>query len=213
MSDNLLVKICGITQPDQAELVSSLGADFMGFIFVQKSKRYISPERALELSLKSGSTKTVGVFANQSLIEVNHAVNIARLDYVQLHGDESPAYCKKVSRPVIKAFRVKNEESCEEIYTRIKPYISVTEFILLDSWDEKSLGGTGKTLDWNKFSKLSDLAPILLAGGLNPGNVKEAILEADPAGIDLSSGVEVSPGIKNESKLRQLFDQVGKNSL
>ena len=197
------VKICGITRTQDAELAVELGALAIGFIFYRNSPRYIAPETAQHITENIGSCAAkVGVFVDDSINEVNTIAEAVGLDYVQLHGDESPAYCKEIIRPVIKAFRVTKKLTEEEILK----YDAGA--ILFDAFVKGAPGGTGQTFRWEILQRFALEAPIILAGGLTSANVKAAIESVHPSAIDVSSGVEKSPGIKDREKMEQLFSTV-----
>ena len=204
------VKICGLTKLDQALEIAARGANSIGFICVERSPRYISPEQIKEIAtaLPSNIDK-VGVFADHSLAEIAEVVKIARLTSVQLHGSESPEFCDRLRRSLppdielIKAFRIKNTASLREI----EAYSNKVDTLLLDAYHPQMLGGTGHTIDWQGLERFNPSLPWLLAGGLTPDNINDALDRLDPDGIDLSSGVERSPGDKDLTKVTQLFAQ------
>lgn len=214
----LQVKICGITQLEQAKAIARLGATALGYICVTRSPRYITPENiALIISAVTHSAPQVehfGVFANAPLSEICRVTKTARLSVVQLHGDESPAMCQRLRHALdhanlstvklVKAIRVR---TLEELETALS-YEDCVDSLLLDAYHRDQLGGTGKTLDWRSLQSFSPNRPWFLAGGLTPDNILSALTQLSPNGIDLSSGVERSPGNKDLSKVRQLFDQL-----
>jgi len=207
------IKICGITKNNDAQLAAQLGAWAVGFIFVENTPRYISPEKAGEIIKKlPANIKKVGVFANVSAEKILEIVKISGIDFVQLHGEESPDFCEKIKniskKQIIKAFRIKNKEDFEKIYF----YKSKIDFVLLDSFSEKELGGTGEAFNWDLAKYLPDKEiPIILAGGLNPDNILEAYNQIKPYALDVSSGVEISKGIKDKEKLEKLFEKIKLN--
>jgi len=197
------IKICGITDLADALLAVQCGADAVGFIFYNKSPRFVSTRRVKEIvSALPPFVNRVGVFVNESADRVNRAADACRLDYVQLHGDESPAYCKKMNRKVIKAVRLKDSRSL----AGLRAY-RVSGF-LLDAYSEAGQGGTGQPCDWTLARDAKKYGPVILAGGLNPGNVVDAILRVRPYGIDVCSGVEKSPGKKSPAKIRAFFHAI-----
>lgn len=208
------VKICGITKLEQGQKIAALGADSLGFICVARSPRYITPQKikAIADNLPSGIDK-VGVFADHSLVEISLIVAQANLTAVQLHGSETPDFCNQL-RPtlppgieLIKAFRIKNAESLQDT----KAYIDTVDTLLLDAYHPVILGGTGKTIDWHGLEQFKPTLPWMLAGGLTVDNIAEALACLKPNGIDLSSGVERSPGDKDLTKVAQLFQQLTTN--
>lgn len=202
---NVLIKICGITREGDARYAADSGADLLGFIFVENTPRFIEPEAAGLISSVVQNAEYVGVFMNESNGKVNGIAEQAGLSFVQLHGDESPDFCMQMNRPVIKAFRIMPEMNEVDIYRLISPYKDCTEYILLDAWHPVAAGGTGHSFNWSTAEKLHQEFRIILAGGLKPENIRQAVEVVKPAGIDVSSGVELSPGIKNHEKISQLI--------
>jgi phosphoribosylanthranilate isomerase len=206
------VKICGINRLEDAELAASLGAWAIGFILWPGSKRHVTPGVAAGIArVMRRKVELVGVFVNQPLDEIAGLVDVLGLSYVQLHGDEGPSFCQAVSQrtgaKVIKAARIAHAADLKDM-DRFH-----TELHLLDApAKEGEFGGTGKTWDWNLISQRRNRIPFLLAGGLNPDNVAEAIATAQPWGVDVSSGVESAPGVKDHDGLRALFAAVGDHS-
>ena len=199
----MLVKICGITKLEDALIAADLGADILGFIFAKGSPRAISAYEAGEIIGKLLPAITpVGVFVNSPLEEVQAVIEQSGIKCVQLHGKESPYYCQNINVPVIKAFRV-NKDFCEEILSEYS-----VEAYLLDTYVNGTAGGTGKTFDWNIAVKAKSYGRIILAGGLTPENVADAITRVGPYGIDISSGVESAPGKKDREKLKRLFGAI-----
>ncbi len=199
------VKICGITRLEDARFASGALVDFLGFIFVKESPRYVDPETAKEIIGWVEGPQTVGVFANEKPSVVNALALESGIDLVQLHGEETPEDCFNINLPVIKAFRVKSNDNSESVGQLLEPYRDVCEYFLMDTWSEKALGGTGKTFNWEIVAELSEEYPILLAGGINPTNVREAVLTARPFGVDISSGVEIEPGIKDFDLIQEVM--------
>jgi len=193
------VKICGITRVEDALDAARFGADALGFNFWPKSKRYCPPEVAKEIiSRLPPFVQAVGVFVNQSRAEIHRVVALTGLHAVQLHGDESPDFAAAMKRPVIKALRVEGKESL----ARMDDF-QVAAF-LLDT-PTVGFGGSGQTFDWKLARGAGKKAPVLLAGGLNPGNVAEAVKQVHPYGVDVASGVESAPGIKDPKKVRRFI--------
>lgn len=201
------VKICGITQPEQGKIITQLGATTLGFICVPRSPRFITSEQ-MQAILKCLPTtvEKIGVFANASLAEISQILTEVDLTGIQLHGDETLEFCDGLRQvfpeiEIIKAIRVKTPESLEFAET----YIHHVDTLLLDAYHPQQLGGTGQTLDWTRLQQFRPACPWLLAGGLTPENVLAALTLLKPDGIDLSSGVEQSPGDKDLTKVTQLF--------
>ncbi|AFY61212.1 phosphoribosylanthranilate isomerase [Synechococcus sp. PCC 6312] len=205
----LMLKICGLTQALQAIEIAKLGVDALGLICVTRSLRYIDPFRIQEITEKLAAFPnllTVGVFANAKLETINKTVNISGINTIQLHGQESPEFVttlrtKFPNHTLIKALGVKDQASLDQA----KDYAPLVDILLLDAYHPQQLGGTGQAWDWNLLKDFQPGCPWWLAGGLNPDNVVEAIRLTNPDGIDLSSGVELSPGVKNLTKVQDLI--------
>jgi phosphoribosylanthranilate isomerase len=195
------VKICGITNLEDALTAIEAGADALGFVFHPGSPRHIFPEQAASIIQRLPPfIQTIGLFVNEELELVNATANLCGLDLVQLHGEESPAYCDSVQRRVIKAFRIK-EMTCLD---GTREY-NVSAF-LLDAWSPAAHGGTGQTFNWEIAATAAASGRIILAGGLTPGNVVEAVHQVQPYAVDVSSGVESSSGKKDPAKIRLFID-------
>lgn len=197
------IKICGITRLEDALHVEKTGLWAVGFIFAENTPRYIDPEKAAKISEKlSDRIEKIGVFLNASVDKILQVSQLVGLSKIQLHGDEPPEFClevaQKTGKEVIKAIRLGNEDDLR----LIEPYKNSVSYILVDGYCEKSYGGTGKTCDWKTAKKAHSYdLPIILAGGLNPDNILQAYEEVQPYALDLSSGVEISKGIKNLEKI------------
>jgi phosphoribosylanthranilate isomerase len=202
------VKICGLTTLEHARFASGAFADFCGFIFYPKSPRYIKPEEAGAIISWLEGPKSVGVFVNEAIDEVNNSALISGVHLVQLSGDESPEYCQLMEKDIIKAFRIKNGMSKSEIETLIKPYESVVKYFLFDTYSENEFGGTGKTFDWTVLNGLETKIPFFVAGGINDKNVSRAIDEAHPFGIDVSGSLEITKGVKDFEKMAEFFEVI-----
>lgn len=198
------VKICGITRREDALLAVELGATWVGFLFWPESPRWIPPSAAAEI-LESLPPHVigVGVFVNQAQKEITAIASQVGLGAVQLHGDESPALCARLGRRVIKAVGL-SEESTE----RAADSVWSEATVLLDADDPKRRGGTGRCVDWTVAAKISQRRRTILSGGLNSENVASALFQVSPYGVDVSSGVEAEPGIKDPDRLRCFFDAV-----
>ncbi|MGL5804035.1 MAG: phosphoribosylanthranilate isomerase [Xenococcaceae cyanobacterium] len=205
------VKICGITNAEQGSAIAYLGATALGFMCVRESPRYVTPAQiqAIVASLPTEVNK-IGVFANANLQAIVEVVREAGLTGVQLHGDESPGYCQQLLDllpnriELLKAFRIKTPSSLAEVNS----YISCVDTLLLDAYHPQMLGGTGATIDWTALTEFQPDLPWFLAGGLTPDNILAALLNLKPDGIDLSSGVERSPGDKDLDKVNRLFSKL-----
>lgn len=195
------VKICGITRPEDALAACELGADALGFVFHKPSPRYIEPEEAAEIIGEIPRlVTTVGVFVDLPQEDIRKIVVTAGIDRAQLSGEESPEYCRSLGVSWIKTFRIAEENDI----SRITEYTSGGDF-LLDSYVKGVPGGTGKSFNWEWAAAARSHGRVILAGGLAPENVAEAIRTASPYAVDVSSGVECKPGIKDHDKLRAFF--------
>jgi len=194
------VKICGITNIEDALCAADAGADALGFVFYAKSPRSVTPEQAAEIiSALPPFILTVGLFVNAGPDFVNATAEVCKLDRIQLHGEEAPSFCARIARPVIKAFRVKDAASLESMKDyRVAGY-------LLDAYSPDAHGGTGLTFNWELARIAKRYGRIILAGGLTPDNVRRAIEVTRPYAVDISSGVESSPGRKDPLKVRKFI--------
>lgn len=200
------VKICGITNWPDARCACRAGADFLGFNFYTRSPRYIDPGKARRIvrRLPEG-VASVGVFVNEPEEDLVRIARSVGLQYAQLHGDETPAEVSRLRRAlpavkIIKAIRVRNGFHVKQL-TRFR----IASAILLDGFDARRRGGTGKTFDWSLAARANGRPRIFLAGGLTPKNVAEAIRVARPYAIDVCSGVESSPGKKDHARIVALM--------
>jgi phosphoribosylanthranilate isomerase len=199
----VFVKICGITRLEDAQAAVDAGANALGFVFWPKSPRRADVERARQIvaALPRGVT-AVGVFVDQPADDVNEVAQRVGLGAVQLHGNESGDYVRAMTRPVIKAVAVAAERAPD-----VSEWPS-TVTVLLDVHDPEKKGGTGRTIDWTAAASVARRRNILLAGGITPQNVSDALAQVRPYGIDVSSGVEVEPGIKDHERIKALFEAV-----
>jgi phosphoribosylanthranilate isomerase len=194
------VKICGITNLDDALLAVDAGADALGFVFFGASPRNVSPEQASAIIRRLPPfIQTVGLFVNESLSTINETADACGLDIIQLHGEESPDFCTGVKRRVLKALRVRNITSLEPM-----PSYRVSAF-LLDTWSPNAQGGTGQTFNWDIAAAAAGNGKIVLAGGLTTDNIADAIRQVRPYGVDVSSGVEVTHGKKDAVKINEFI--------
>lgn len=197
------VKICGITNLSDARYAVRVGASAMGYIFYPGSPRFISPKSAGIISEGTDrKIKKVGIFVNESLSHIESIIKTASLDLIQLHGNESDEFCQSLSKPVIRALRLKKGVSVSNKFP------SNVCAVLLDTWSENSYGGTGKSFDWSLINKHKWTIPIILSGGLNQEIVTEAIKTIKPQALDVNSGVELSPGLKDHNKIDDFFQKV-----
>ena len=196
------VKICGITNLDDALAAVDAGADALGFVFYEKSPRNVNPMQASAIIAKLPPfVQTVGLFVNEEAEQVNWTADFCGLDLIQLHGDEEPDYCPEIRRRVIKAFRVKDAASLASL----RRY-SVAG-ILLDAWSPAAPGGTGETFNWDLAKVAAECGRLILAGGLTPDNVRRAVEQVRPYAVDVSSGVEAAPGKKDHNKVREFISR------
>ncbi len=195
------VKVCGITNLEDAQAAVEAGADALGFVCYRKSPRFVDAEviRAIVSELPP-FVLPVGVFVNEEQKVVRDLLDRCGLVLAQLHGDETAAYCESLGRPVLKAIRLQSRSD----------FLALAEFkgralvrgILVDVFSDAAYGGTGHRVDWNLAAEASQLGRVILAGGLTPENVGEAMKIVRPYGVDVSSGVEANPGRKDHAKVR-----------
>lgn len=191
------VKICGMTSLEDVFLAVQGGGDAVGFIFYKKSPRCVTEKLVKSVVSKLPPfIETVGVFVDETADRVNRIADSCKLDAVQLHGDESPAFCERINRKVIKAVRVESKES----FAQLSSYKA--RAFLLDAYMENRRGGTGRMFDWNLVREAKKFGPVIVAGGLDASNVSLAVQKAKPYGVDVCSGVEKAPGVKSPVKLR-----------
>lgn len=201
------IKICGITNGEDANVAVGVGADALGFVMYRKSPRWVEPTVAR--SIIAGLPPfvlPVGVFVNEEAERVRALMDECGFVLAQLHGDESALYCQNLGRPALKALRMKDRATL----------LALAQFqgranlrgVLIDAFSDQTYGGTGQTVDWTLAQEAARSAPVILAGGLNPANVAEAIRMVRPYGVDVSSGVEQSPGKKDHHKLKAFIEAV-----
>jgi len=203
--NHVAVKICGITDYEDASIAVELGAGALGFIFAD-SPRQITPQKARDIIRAIPPfVKTVGVFVDEGPAAIKEIIHDCGLDLVQLHGDESPDLCCELMPYTIKALRIKDESSLRT--SRI--YHGKVRALLLDTYSKDKAGGTGKTFDWQLAIKIKKLGiPIILAGGLGPSNIDGAISTVRPYAVDVNSGVEERPGKKSHTLMKDLMEKV-----
>ena len=195
------VKICGITNTEDAVAAAEFGADAVGFVFYKSSARCVKPETVKRIIAGLPPfVVTVGVFANTGEADIRVIVDECGLDRIQLQGDEGPDLCRRLGRRVIKAIRVRGGSSLDEMARyAVRAYV-------LDTFREGQLGGTGEAFDWSLASRAKKFGRIILAGGLTPENVQDAINQVRPYGVDVSSGVEECLGKKDHSKIKRFIE-------
>ena len=195
------VKICGIRRAEDIEIVNKYLPDFIGFIFVPASKRYVEPKIVAELKKNlDPRIKTVGVFVNESIEKIREIKKVCSLDVIQLHGEETPQFCEELGGRIWKAIRVKDED-CVEI---LDTYAEYTELLLLDTYVDGTHGGTGQAFDWDLIEFFSADYNIGLAGGITRENVLKAKKKVEPELIDVASGSETN-GLKDEEKIKDII--------
>ena len=203
------VKICGITRKEDAIICEKLGIDYLGFNFYSGSKRFIKPESAKFIISELKKIKTIGVFVENDLDSINKIVEFCGLDGIQIHSEQSPVFCNKIKREfpgliIIQAFRIKSS-----IPENINDFDA--DYFIFDSFDERQFGGTGKIFDWKILDKAGEiLKKTFIAGGVNPDNVEKIVFLTNIYGIDVASGVEISPGIKDKNKIKCLLSKIGR---
>lgn len=204
------VKICGITNLTDARTAVRLGADALGFIFAPSPRR-IAPQTAYEIiRALPPFVKTVGVFVNEAPASIRQVIKDCGLDLVQLHGDESPDLCDELMPYTIKALRIKDESSLQSG----RAYHGKVRALLLDTYAEEKVGGTGKTFDWELAIRIKRMgSPLILSGGLAPANIVAAIHTVKPYAVDVNSGVEARPGKKSPTLIRDLMENVRQDTL
>lgn len=198
------IKICGITRLEDALLAAACGVDALGFIFYRQSPRYITPVAAQKIiAVLPESIAKVGVFVNENIAEIEEMISFCRLNIVQLQGDESPEDCS-IFPPsgVIKAVHLKRSDDLKDLQ-----HYDVKAF-LADSRESGLYGGTGKQANWELAAETARLYPLVLAGGLNEGNILEAIRQVSPLAVDINSGVEESPGKKDHERMKRIISLV-----
>ena len=208
------VKICGITEPQQALIASEAGADFLGIVFA-RSRRQVSPDEALKLTKAirefDSHGELVGVFVNMPSQELNAIASYCQLDLVQLSGDEDWNYCRDIKFPLIKVIHAGANQNAENILAEIEigcNLLKDQEFIcMIDAKSEKEYGGTGRSFDWGLAKEITQKYPVIIAGGLTPSNVGILIEEAHPWGVDVSTGVETN-GRKDVNKIKEFIHAV-----
>jgi phosphoribosylanthranilate isomerase len=199
------IKICGITNADDAALAVSAGADALGFVLYRKSPRFVEP--AVVRSIVAGLPPfilSIGVFVNEETAVIRDLVDQCGLALAQLHGDETAGYCESLGRPFLKALRLKDRAAV----LAMAQYHGCPHLrgFLIDAFSEQAYGGTGHTVDWALAAEAARSGPVLLAGGLTAANVSGAIRQVVPYGVDVSSGVETRPGKKDPAKVKAFID-------
>ena len=196
------IKICGLTRREDVLAAAEAGADYVGFVLVPSSKRYVAPERLAELTKDlPAHVRKVGVFADASLENILASVKAGALDIVQLHGNEAPEYAEQLKSEGLRVWKAAHlrQEADVDFYADYP-----AERIVADAAE----GGSGKRSSWELAAKLARRKCVMLAGGITPENASEALEKVNPAGLDLASGVEEAPGIKSKEKITMLFNHI-----
>jgi len=198
------IKICGLTRPEDVLLLKRLPIDFAGFIFVPDSPRFVEPETAAELiRLLPDEIQPVGVFLDEKTEVVRETAAFCGLKILQFHGRETPEYCEQFNLPYFKVIRVGG------VINDINPEGYRPRAFLLDTFVKGAAGGTGQTFDWTVAKRVVESGlSVILAGGLTPENISRAVEAVHPWGVDVSSGVEVSPGVKDRGKIMRFIERV-----
>ena len=198
---SVAVKICGITSSAQARMVAAAGADAIGLVLYDKSSRHVDLDLAVEIkNALSKNVVCIALLVNAEEKFVREVISKLSPHYIQFHGDESPNFCHQFNYPFIRAIRMSKELKMAKILSSYKP----SGGFLFDAWHADHYGGTGHVFDWNRLPVNLDF-PLILAGGLNPDNVSSAVRAVGPAMVDVSGGVESSPGVKDEHKVREFI--------
>jgi len=203
-SSRTRTKICGINREEDARAVARNGADALGLVFFEKSPRYVDVQQAnLLMQAIPPFVSVVGLFVNPSADEVRKVLNQVPLDVLQFHGEEPPEFCVQFGRPYLKAIRVKPSVDL----VQCAAFYASAQGLLLDAYVEGTHGGTGESFDWRLIPHDLPL-PVILSGGLHPGNVAEAVKQVRPYAVDVSSGVEEAKGIKDMAKIAAFINEV-----
>ncbi|MCF7521348.1 phosphoribosylanthranilate isomerase [Neisseria sp. ZJ106] len=195
-------KICGITRPEDAQAAAAAGADAIGLVFYAKSKRAVTVEQAQQIvAALPPFVSVVALFVNETAEQIQATLAAVPVDVIQFHGDESDCFCRQFNRPYLKAVRVRNADDIRTAAAKF-PHARA---ILFDAYHPEEYGGTGLSFDWTLLAQYRD-KPWILAGGLTPGNVAQAIQISGAAAVDVSGGVEISGGIKDKAKIQAFID-------
>jgi len=200
------LKVCGITELEDARYLAGAGADYLGFIQHDESPRYAPPSLASDIIEWVHGPSPVGVFVNDGAATINEAVAAAGFEFAQLHGQEPPHVVERVDCPVIKAIHVRHDASPNQLRSLFERYEDEVEYFLLDTHDSSVWGGTGESFNWRLARELAEDYPIFLAGGIDADNVERALRTMRPFALDLSSSLESAPGQKSFEKIDAFMD-------
>ncbi len=202
------IKICGITTKEQAAETAALGVDALGFVFATSPRQVSMEEARCIISTMPPFVSSVGVFVDEEMEQIRRIIDYCGIDFVQLHGSESPDFCKALAPRAIKAFRIRDEKEI----LKLPAYEPWVRGFLLDAWSTKAMGGTGTTFDWSLAERAATMVkkPVILAGGLTPDNIQDALKQASPWGVDASSGLEKVPGHKDMEKVTDFVQKIKK---
>ncbi|MGB2376032.1 MAG: phosphoribosylanthranilate isomerase [Porticoccaceae bacterium] len=200
------VKICGITSSEQALMAQQYGADALGLVIYEKSPRYVNVQQAAKIRASiTGSTTAIALLVNPSVSLVEQVIAEVKPDYIQFHGDETAEFCQQFNFPFIRAVRMRDGL---DIDAEVAAYNAAGGF-LFDAWSDDLYGGTGHSFDWSRLPSTTDYK-LILAGGLKPDNVADAVAKTNPYMVDVSGGVEASPGQKDPAKVKAFISQAKK---
>lgn len=203
---DLQLKVCGITELEDARYLAGAGANYLGFVQHEESPRYAPPSLARDIIEWVHGPSPVGVFVNDGAATINQAVEEAGFELAQLHGQEPPHVVEQVDCPVIKAIHVRHDASADQLRTLFERYEETADYFLLDTHDSSVWGGTGESFNWRLARDLSSEYPIFLAGGIDGSNVRRAVETMRPFAVDLSSSLEDRPGEKSFEKIDAFLD-------
>jgi phosphoribosylanthranilate isomerase len=206
----LRLKVCGITELEDARYLAGAGVDYLGFVQHEDSPRYAPPSLASDIIEWVHGPSPVGVFVNDGARAVNEAVDAAGFELAQLHGQEPPHVVQQVDCPVIKAIHVRNDAAPEQLRTLFERYEDTADYFLLDTHDSSVWGGTGESFNWRLARTFADEYPLFLAGGIDAENVRRAVETMHPFAVDLSSSLEDRPGEKSFAKIDAFMDAFGR---
>ena len=205
------LKICGITTLEDARFCAAAGVDFLGFVMYEESPRCVDPNLARDIREWVVGPLSVGVFVDEDPATVNALAQQIGFDLVQLHGTETPDDCRLIDRPVIKAIGVPPDGTADELSAEVDRFSSVADYLMFDTRLNGRSGGTGMTFDWTLLADAARRHRVFLAGGIHAGNALQAVEAVHPFALDVSSGVEERPGVKDFDRISQLVETLGRS--